>query len=165
MKILAINQQTELEESKLFGEVYLPDTWLEEDIFSPFEFFVAQINLEQFKSEYLPSKGYLYFFIEAYSFSKNKMKAKVRYYAEEPDAYTDFNDGFFDEEPEQYSLLQNSLGTLNFAEMDKNQFNLLVMPSNLLPVDLDCEKIEFIIQLSDLKELKFENSSLIFINQ
>ena len=83
MKLLAINQETELEESKLFGEVYLPDAWLEEDVFSPFEFFVAQINLEQVKSEYLPQKGYLYFFVEAYSFTKNKMKAKVRYFKED----------------------------------------------------------------------------------
>ena len=165
MKILAINQETELEESKLFGEVYLPDTWLEEDVFSPFEFFVAQINLKQLKSEYLPADGYLYFFIEAYSFSKNKMKAKVRYCAEEPDAYTDFNDGFFDEEPEQYSLLENSLGTLNFAEQEENQFNLLTIPSNLLPFDVDCDKILFRIELNDLKELKFENTSLIFVNR
>lgn len=165
MKLLAINQETELEESKLFGEVYLPDAWLEEDVFSPFEFFVAQINLEQVRSEYLPQKGYLYFFVEAYSFTKNKMKAKVRYFKEEPDAYTDFNDGFFDEEPEQYSLLENSLGTLNFIEVNGAQVELLSIPSNLLPIDLECDKLAFTMTLTDLQELKFEHCSLVFINQ
>lgn len=164
MKLLAISKEVELESSKLFGEVYLPDAWLEEDCFSPFEFFVAQINLEEISSEFLPSKGYLYFFIEAYSFAKNKMKARIRYSAEEPDAYTDFNDGFFDEDPEEYALSKNSLGLLNFAEACNNQIELLSIPSQYLPEELECEKISFLIDLNDLKELNFDKCSLVFVN-
>ena len=164
MKLLAINQECELENSKLFGEVYLPNSWLEEDCFSPFEFFVAQINLEEISSDYLPSKGYLYFFIEAYSFAKNKMKARVRYSSEEPDAYTDFNDGFFEDDVEECFLSKNSLGLLNFAEVLNNQVELLSIPSQYLPCDLKCDKISFIMDLSDLKALKFDACSLVFVN-
>jgi hypothetical protein len=164
MNLQAIKRDVELEESKLFGEVYLPNAWLEDDCFSPFEFFVAQINLAEITSEYLPSKGYLYFFIEAYSFTKNKMKARVRYSAEEPDAYTDFNDGFFDVDPEECALLKNSLGLLNFIEDCGEQIALLTIPSQYLPEEIECEKLSFLINLIDLKELRFDNCSLVFIN-
>ncbi len=172
MKITAINKECEIEDSKLFGEVYLPDEWLEKDIFSPFEFFLCQINLEDFKLKGLPSKGYLYFFIEAISLAEKKMKAKVRYYENEPDAYTDFNDGYFDCETLSYKLEElfdednsKNLEILNLCEECDNFIKLLELPSKLLPFKILSSKIAFIIDKIAFKNLKFESSSLIFINQ
>ncbi len=172
MKITAINKECEIEDSKLFGEVYLPDEWLENDIFSPFEFFLCQINLEEFKLEGLPSKGYLYFFIEAISLTEKKMKAKVRYYENEPDAYTDFNDGYFACDTLSYQLVELSskntsenLEILNLYEDCDDFIKLLELPSKLLPFEISSSKIAFIIDKTAFKNLKFELSGLIFINQ
>ena len=164
MKLLAINRKTEIEESKLYGEVYLPDEWLEKDIFSPFEFFLAQINLSEIKSELLDCEGYLYFFIEAYNFSQTKLKAKVRYFAGEPDAYTDFNDGYFETDLNEYALIQESIGTLNYMEVVNEQVVLLEIPTELLPFASTCKKIQFVVELNELKVRNFDNIRLVFVN-
>ena len=57
MKALIINREVELEESKILGDVYLPESWLMEDVFSPYEFFNSSIGV------LLPS---LKFFIKSF---------------------------------------------------------------------------------------------------
>lgn len=161
MKALIINREVELEESKIFGDVYLPESWLMEDVFSPYEFFLSQINLEDFFED---KKGYLYFFVEAYSLSKLKMKPKVRFYEGEPDSYTEFNEGFFDEDPECFAIKKESIGTLNIFEETENTFLLLEIPSNFLPFDINCAKIAFYMQKDDFLKNDYTNVSLVFIN-
>ena len=165
MKISIINnREIEVEESKLFGEAYLPEKWLEDDTFSPYEFFLCQLRLEDFNSDNLPKSGYLYFFIEDYGFSGKKLKARVRYFDSEPDAYTDFNDGYFEYDPESVALKVESLGELNFDFELNNQVCLLEIPCELLPLDLECDKIAFVIEKADLANGDFSKTSLIFIN-
>ena len=171
MKIALINQECEIEDSKLFGEVYLPNEWLEEDVFSPFEFFLCQLNLEQLKIPDLPQVGYLYFFVDAFSLTESKMKAKVRYFSEEPDAYTDFNDGYFDCDlqpilikGEQNSLFQKNIEILNLVEVEGDRVKLLELPTKLLPFELNSEKMVFVIDKVELEKLNFAECRLVFIN-
>lgn len=171
MKLTAINKECQIEDSKLFGESYLPNEWLENDTFSPFEFFLCQLNLQELNVDGLPSNGYIYFFVDAFDLKESKMKAKVRYFSGEPDAYTDFNDGYFDFEPECYQITseQNSpflknLEILNDFNKDISKVELLKIPTDLLPFDLKSKFMLFIIDRSSLKNLEFENSSLVFLN-
>ena len=164
MKIMAINRETEVEESKLFGEAYIPDCWLEDNIFSPYEFFLCQLRLADFNFEFLPSSGYLYIFLEAYSFNFSKLKAKVRYYTEEPDAYTDFNDGYFEEDLESFALIQESIGILNADVLINESVCILEIPANLLPFDIKVNKMRIMITKEDLASRKFDNCSLVFVN-
>ena len=51
IKLIIDEYQTELDDSKFFGEILLPNEWLEENVFSPTEMFLCQINLEQLFDE------------------------------------------------------------------------------------------------------------------
>ena len=164
MKLMAINRETEIEESKLFGEVYLPETWLEEDVFSPFEFFLCQLDLASFDFEFMPKRGYLYFFIEATSLTEKKLKPVVRYFDGEPDAYTDFNDGFFDEEPKTFALVSESIGTLNIDCECGNQVCLLEITSALLPFEISTKKMKFLANKNDIDKNDYSKTSLVFVN-
>ena len=164
MKIMAINRETEVEESKLFGEAYIPDSWLEDNVFSPYEFFLCQLRLADFNFEFLPSSGYLYIFLEAYSFNFSKLKAKVRYYPEEPDAYTDFNDGYFEEDLENFALVPESIGILNADVLIDESVCILEIPVSLLPFEVKASKMRIMITKEDLLDRNFDNSSLVFIN-
>ncbi len=92
IKLTTIFDEVELEDSKFFGEILLPSSWLEEDVFSPDEMFLCQINCEQLYEAIgktaLPKTGMLYFFID---YGK-KEKAVVRFADCELDAYTCFNE-------------------------------------------------------------------------
>ena len=88
----------DLDESKFFGEILLPEEWLKNDIFGENEIFLCQIKLEDVavldKGNLLPKSGTLYFFIDE---SVTPVKGIVRYFDGVADAYTDFNEGFEDE--------------------------------------------------------------------
>lgn len=97
VKLIIDEYQTELDDSKFFGEILLPNAWLEENVFSPTEMFLCQINLEQLYTEIgetlLPKTGILYFFID---YGK-KLTAKVRYFDGDLDGYTCFNEDWEDD--------------------------------------------------------------------
>lgn len=159
MKLQVNNQTPELENSKLFGDAYLPDSWLEEDVFGVYEFFVAQINLSELSSKLLPSSGYLYFFIDAIDFVPNKMRAVVRYFNGEPDAYTDFNEGCFEEDLPEYLLKASDLGDILFEEVDDNFVKLLSIPAKYFDfLNLNCNSISF---ECDKEKLKNQDFSLV----
>lgn len=92
VKLIIKDEDCDLEQSKFFGEILLPEKWLLEDEFSPDELFLCQINLDDLASAVgktlLPDHGMLYFFID---YAK-KPQAVVRYYDGEADAYTSFNE-------------------------------------------------------------------------
>lgn len=160
----AIDRECQLEESKLFGEVFLPDEWLEKDIFSIDEFFLCQLDLNIFKCDNLPKCGYLYFFIETRNFKKNKMKAVVRYFNGEPDASTEFNDGLFENE-EEFALEKSNDGDVVIGELnpnDNSKITLLSLSSDYLPFDCDFEFLSFEIALTDLKSKNFQACELKF---
>ena len=164
MKLQAINKQCEVENSKLFGEVFLPEDWLEEDVFSADEYFVAQIDLEQFTCENLPKTGYLYFFLEVLSAKGDKVRAKVRYYDGEPDAYTDFNEGYFEEDENVFALEKSDIGNVDFASDEGEVVNLLTIPSSLLECfDFECKQISFLINKEHLVSQNFDKCELKFI--
>ena len=68
IKLTTSDYDVELEESKFFGEILLPEKWLMDDIFSPDEMFLCQINLEQVYEQVgktmLKESGILYFLIK-----------------------------------------------------------------------------------------------------
>ncbi|MGN0819758.1 MAG: hypothetical protein ACI4M6_05115 [Christensenellaceae bacterium] len=90
---LDFENEKELDESKFFGEILLPEKWFENDVFSPDEMFVCQINLSEISyagfASVLPSSGMLFFFIDTKKFP---YKSVIRYFDGELDAYTCFND-------------------------------------------------------------------------
>lgn len=92
VKITVKDCDCDLEDSKFFGDVLLPEKWLLNDVFSPDELFFCQINLEVLYESVgktaLPERGMLYFFIDY----KKKPQAVVRYFDGEVDAYTSFNE-------------------------------------------------------------------------
>lgn len=92
IKLIIDQYDTELEESKFFGDILLPEAWLEDNVFSSDEMFLCQINLddlyENFGRTLLPKRGMLYFFID---YAKRTV-ARVRYTDGEIDAYTCFNE-------------------------------------------------------------------------
>lgn len=92
VKLIIKDEDCDLEQSKFFGEILLPEKWLLEDAFSPDELFLCQINLDDLASSVgktlLPDHGMLYFFIDY----KKKPQAVVRYFDGEIDAYTLFNE-------------------------------------------------------------------------
>ena len=141
MRVNAISCECDLEQSKLFGEAYLPEEWLEQDLFSIYEFFLGQINLSEFSVEGLPTKGYLYFFVETTNFKK--MKAVVRLFDGEPSACTDFNDGLFEENQE------------NFVK-------LISIPSHVLPFDCDFSRLCITIDKANLLAGNYDACKLIF---
>ena len=163
MKLQAINKPCDVEHSKLFGEVFLPENWLETDIFSPDEYFIAQINLQDFNCEFLPKSGYLYFFLEVLSSSGEKVRAKVRYFDGEPDAYTDFNEGYFDEDEVVYALEKSDIGNLSFEVEDGENICLLTVPASLLSqFNFDCKSLSFIVNKEQLIKQNFNNCEIKF---
>ena len=81
---------SDLDASKFFGEILLPEKWLKDGIFGETEIFFCQINLEDFSSydvgNLLPHEGMLYFFLDL---EKVPAEGIVRYYDGLPEAYTD----------------------------------------------------------------------------
>ena len=159
MRVNAISCECDLEQSKLFGEAYLPEEWLEQDLFSIYEFFLGQINLSEFSVEGLPTKGYLYFFVETTNFKK--MKAVVRLFDGEPSACTDFNDGLF-EENQEYLLTKDKFGEIELFETQENLVKLISIPSHVLPFDCDFSRLCITIDKTNLLAGNYDACKLIF---
>lgn len=164
MKLQAISRPCEIEESKLLGDAYLPESWLEEGIFSPYEFFIAQINLQHFDCEILPKSGYLYFFLDAISLKEDKIKAKVRYFNGEPDAYTDFNEGYFEEDMQIFSLAKSDIGSIDFECENGEEVCLLKVPTNLIPAfEFESSSLVFSAKRKEIEKLDFSQATIKFI--
>lgn len=168
IKINCGDNECELESSKFFGEILLPEKWLIEDVFSPDELFFCQINLEELYEAVgktlLPSSGILYFFI---NYGK-KMQGIVRYTCDEVDAYTCFNEDWesdYDvvtEWPMEFT--KGDEGTLLLTK-DKNvgedEIALLKYVPDSLDIDYltgDKKSLYFIIKEYDLKNKDFSKA-------
>ena len=90
---IKVGDFADLNTSKFFGEILLPESWLKDGIFGESEIFFCQINLEDLSpydvGNLLPHEGMLYFFLDL---DKAPAEAIVRYYSGLPEAYTDFNE-------------------------------------------------------------------------
>lgn len=119
--------------SKFLGDVAIPRKWLDDDIFSENDIFLAQINfsnLEYFDTGLL-KKGLLYFFLDITDFSKCKV------------LYTLDNDlvtvGFNDEIKSNYNL---SLGyNLTFTNNKEFYFDGTKMFGNPAFTQLESDEI------------------------
>lgn len=161
MKLQAIERETEIDDSKIFGEPFIPEEWLEGNEFSPFEFFVCQINLAQINCPLLPNVGFLYFFVDAPNYNFDKMIAKVRYFEGEPSAYTDFNDGYFDENPMNMALVEKGDGNIDFCEKgDDDKITLLKLSKEYLPDEINGNNLCFEISEDDLKKGDYKKSKI-----
>lgn len=161
MKVNLINASS-IEESKIWGEAFLPDEWLQQDDFSPNEFFLAQINLSKLNVTNLPNIGFIYIFIDAPSFALKRMKPIIRYSATQPDAYTDFNDCFFDEAPESFVLEKSQgEGDIVLSETEGNYINLINLPRKYLPIELDFNEFAVKISSDNLENMNFTNAFIV----
>ncbi len=164
MKLQAINKHCDVESSKLFGEVFLPENWLETDTFSPDEYFIAQINLQDFNCEFLPKTGYLYFFLEVVSLSGEKFRGKVRYFNGEPNAYTDFNEGYFEEDEQVFALEKSDIGNVVFEQEEGDSLCLLTIPSSLLELfNFNCKALSFVINKEQVIRQNFDSCQIKFV--
>lgn len=149
--------------SQLFGEAEFPDEWLEEDIFSPDEFFLCKLDLADFGGGQLPNNGYLYIFIDKPS-KITKGRVKLRFYDGELDACTDFNDGYFDYEPDFFGISKNKIST---NEVIVNQSNngiltLIEIGAEFLPEEFDIDKMSIVIPEEDLINHNYSAARIIF---
>lgn len=142
--------------SGVFGGAFLPEKWLESGDFSPFEFYVGRLNISEFRCEQglecklLSEKGaFLYFFAEAKNFKFSCLKPRVCPFVGEADAYTEFNDCFFEQEEVAYKLAAVSGGEVGVFEVNENEVTLLSLPSNILPFDIAGERLEFYMARGD----------------
>lgn len=140
----------------VFGGAFLPEKWLESGDFSPFEFFVGRINVSEFccaqtlECKALSEKGaFLYFFAEAKNFKFSCLKPRVRLFVGEADAYTEFNDGFFDEEEVAYKLAAVPDGEVGVFEFCGDEVTLLSLPSEALPFDISGDRLEYYMARAD----------------
>ena len=98
------------------------------------------------------------------------MTAKVRYSKEEPDAYTDFNDGYFDDDPNEFLLTCEREGDVGLFEGEQNSclgeqnshFTLLSVPTRYLPFDIQEGTLKFKIEKNKLEKLDFSACYLEF---
>lgn len=174
IKLTIKDEDTDLEDSKFFGDALFPESWLEDDIFSPDEMFFCQINLtelyESVGKTVLPESGLIYFFID---YGK-KTTAKVRYFDGEADAYTAFNedyecdyDVFTDWKIEFSSGGGDGTALLATDEnVEPGSIALLRYCPKDSPLDFMSESglnIYFIITSDDLKNRRFENAVIKFV--
>ena len=152
LNVLPFSKECEAEfdgQSRLFGTCYLQEKWLEDDVFSPFEFYFACFNLSLFAEnsqdypENMPKNGYLYLFGEAVNFNFKKLKITARYSALEPDAYTEFNEDFFEDEPEAYIIKkrgeEGDCGEATAFEKKDGGILLFKVKKEFFPEDIACE--------------------------
>lgn len=176
IKITVKDQDAEMDQSKFFGEILLPEKWLEDDVFSPEEMFFCQLNLtevyEAIGKTMLPESGTLYFFID---YKKNP-QAVVRYYEGEADAYTAFNEDLesnydvFTEWPMEFTANAQK-GDSALLCKDENvpdgEVALIKYLSNSLDLDFLEDKncaLYFLISEKDLILKNFTNVTLKFVN-
>ncbi len=176
IKITVNDVDAELDQSKFFGEILLPEKWLEDDVFSPEEMFLCQLNLsevyESVGKTMLPESGMLYFFID---YQKNP-QAVVRYFDGEADAYTMFNEDWegdydvYTEWPMEFSLQASDKDTamlIKDENVGEGEVALLRYVSNSLDVDFlsDSECVMyFMISEKDLREGNFSKVYLKTVN-
>ena len=135
--------------SCLFGRAFLPEKWLEEGEFSPFTFYVGRINLAEFNCLQGFNEGFLYFFAEAKNFNLNCLNAKVRYYNGEIDAYTDYNEGFFDDEEAEnrsFKIAPCEKGDETVLFSSGEKLVLLSIKSDYLPFEINGKALEFSVE-------------------
>ena len=150
--------------SQLFGEAEFPDEWLEKDVFSPCEFFLCKIDLADFGGKLLPDNGYLYIFIDMPS-SAPKAKVILRFYADEPDACTDFNDGFFGSYCEEASIVKddrNALGEVIINEEKGDDLIIFSVSGDYLPYDLNFDRLSIVIDKQSLSAGDYSRARLVF---
>lgn len=156
------------EGSQLYGEISLPESWLNDNVFGAEEMFVCKIDLGALKRSnsvdgLLPKEGRLYFFVDI---KKKPFRAVVRFTNEECDAVTGFNDDFDLDcnVVDGIRLVQCSDKTspLIFAKEELDCVVLLDLANdvyeNLLPFG---GRVLFVIQKEDLKRLDFSNVKLL----
>lgn len=158
--------------SGVFGGAFLPDDWLENGDFSPFEFFVGRVNVSEFYCETVAAcknlsegsladgNAFLYFFAEAKNFKFNGLKPRVRLFLGEADAYTEFNDGFFDCEEAAYKLVKNEGGDAFVFENEGDNVVLLSLPNEVLPFDINGERLEYYIARANFEKGDFSSCKI-----
>ena len=156
----------DLDESKFFGEIVLPEKWLKDDVFGEDEIFLCQIKLEDVavydRANHLPKSGTLYFFLDGGSATT---KGVVRYFCGVADAYTDFNEGFEeyeeDEIPIEISDCDEPTGSAMLCRDEKlldNEICLLRIDANELGIEFLKDAggmLYFAIDKDDLKRKDF----------
>lgn len=167
--------------SQLFGETEMPDEWLEKDVFAPCEFFLCKLDLAECgggEAETLASDGYLYIFVDMPS-KIGKARAIVRFFDGEPDACTDFNDGYFDDEPCGYSLVFDESGTMGGTavseaavsgagksfvtvnERNCGDLTLIAIGKEYLPEDLGISELAVIVDADAAKKGDFSSVRIV----
>lgn len=150
--------------SHLFGEAEFPNEWLENDVFAPCEFFLSKIDLSVFGGGLLDAKGYMYIFIDMPS-SIKKAKPILRFCADEPDACTDFNDGFFDYELEPYGISKDSDGAVGESLVNEEKGNELILFSvcgEFIPEGLGVDRLTVSISKSSFIKHAYADARLSF---
>lgn len=136
--------------SQLFGEAEMPDEWLEKDVFAPCEFFICKLDLAECGGGALGSAGYLYVFADMPS-KLGKARAVVRFFDGEPDACTDFNAGYFDDEPCACSLVfderavSETIGFATVNEVSGENLTLIAIGKEYLPEDLGVNELAVVV--------------------
>lgn len=176
IKIKINDSDCDIESSKFFGDMLLPEKWLIDDVFSPDEMFLCQINLEEVYEAVgktlLPEEGMLYFFIDY----KKKPLAAVRYSTEEADAYTCFNEdweGDFDvytdwEMEFSFDAKTKSRLLCKDANVSEGEIALLKYVPNESDMDFMADSgkaLYFIINEIDLKNKDFSKVKLKFADE
>lgn len=174
VKITVKDEDCDIETSKFFGEILLPEKWLEDDVFSPEELYFCQINLREVYDAVgkttLPEEGMLYFFID---YASKKPKAVVRYYDGEPDAYTMFNEDWegdydvYTEWPMSFSLSDEGTAMLIKDEkLPDDEIVLLRYVPDSSEVDYltgSDKTLNFVIKKEELKNRDFSGVKLLIM--
>ena len=88
----------------------------------------------------------------------------VRYFDGEPDAYTDFNEGYFDEDETVYALEKSDIGNVAFEQVEGDSVTLLSIPTSLLALfNFDCKFLSFVVSKEQVVEQKFDNCQVRFL--
>ncbi len=154
--------------SSLFGNAFLPESWLESGDFSPYEFYVGRIAVDNFDCEIArkcktlcEKNAFLYFFAEAKNFKFSSLKARVRLFLGEADAYTEFNEGFFEEDEVSFKLSASAdEGEALVFEKIGGEVVLLSVPQDALPFEINGENLQFYIDEKDFINGEFEKCKI-----
>ena len=161
--------------SQLFGETEMPDEWLEKDVFAPCEFFLCKLDLAECGGGLLGENGYLSIFVDMPS-KIEKARAVVRFFDGEPDACTDFNDGYFDDEPCGYSLAFGDCGAeavgdccdeavgdgfVTVNEQTGSDLTIIAIGKEYLPEDLGINELAVVVDAAAAKKGDFSAARIV----
>ncbi len=167
-----INESDQIDDdgsSCVFGAVFLPESWLEQGDFSPYEFYLGRISADAFdceirqKCEKLRQKNaYLYFFAEAKNFKFSSLKPRVRLFYGEADACTEFNDGFFEEDEIAYKLSPSAMENCDALVFEEraDEVILFSLPAEVLPFEIRGESLQFYIEKQAFFKGEFEKCKI-----